>query len=93
MTRRIDKITREALIVLGAGPDCDRLAAFVAVFPGGSALTEEAYDRAVAAGLDLAWLAKRILPESARAEFDKAVAPAMKAAYVATFWGAEPNGD
>lgn len=71
----MDKITLKHL----RGACKEQRALFRATFPDGAPLTQESLDTAIAAGLHVSWLASR-LPLRARAEYDRAVAPA-KAEY------------
>ena len=59
-----------------SGACAEQLSLVQREWPGGIPVTEAAASRAVALGLDLGWLANKLLPAPALAEYERARAPA-----------------
>jgi len=73
------RITAEILIEHGAAKDCKDLAIFRQLWPQGGEVTLERCLQAARAGLNIRWAVEYLLPERARAAFDKAVGRARAA--------------
>ena len=67
------RITAKLLIEHGAAKDCKDLAIFRQLWPQGGEVTLERCLQAARAGLNIRWAVEYLLPERARAAFDKAV--------------------
>jgi hypothetical protein len=68
------RITAEMLREKGAR--CDQVGIFEEEWPDGAEVTLEHCLRAAELSLDFGWAARQLLPPSARAEYEKASAPA-----------------
>ena len=73
------KITADKLLELGAEPECADLATFYRLWPRGATVTLRRALRAMRAGLDIGWLAGRVLTGAAGAAYEEAIAPAWAA--------------
>jgi len=73
------RITAKLLIEHGAAKDCKDLAIFRQLWPQGGEVTLERCLQAARAGLNIRWAVEYLLPERARAAFDKAVGRARAA--------------
>ena len=73
------RITAKLLIEHGAAKDCEDLAIFRQLWPQGGEVTLERCLQAARAGLNIRWAVEYLLPERAKAAFDKAVGRARAA--------------
>ena len=55
----------------------DQYGLFLKTFPGGADVTEASLRHAAFAGLDIDWFARKYLPASALAEYERVKAPAL----------------
>ena len=73
------RITAKFLLDLGAMPDCNDLETFRAEWPRGCAVNEKNANRALELGLDVRWLAKKVLPDASHAKARDACSEARDA--------------